>query len=136
MLQPILALILWTFVMFIWMYGTRIPAMQAAKINPDDYKHPGSSGTMLPSKVRAVADNYNHLHEAPLMFYALTALVQMGGFSDGLFVKLAWAYVGLRIAHSLIQATAGKVMHRFSVFVLSQLVLIVIAIRLIPQVFT
>lgn len=136
MLQPILALILWTFVMFIWMYGTRIPAMQSAKINPDDYKHPGSSGGVLPSKVRAVADNYNHLHEAPLMFYALAALIQMGGFADGLFIKLGWTYVVLRVIHSLIQATAGKVMQRFSVFVLSQIVLIILAIRVIPLVFT
>ena len=30
-LQPVMALVLWSFVMWAWLYATRIPAIQAAK---------------------------------------------------------------------------------------------------------
>jgi hypothetical protein len=128
MLEPVIALISWTLIVWVWMYALRIPAMNAARIDPDDAKHPGSlSG--LPSNVRAVADNYNHLHEQPTIFYALAFYTQLAGAADVLNVQLAWAYVGLRVVHSLVQNTANKVMIRFSVFSLSSLVLIAITIR-------
>ncbi len=128
MLEPIIALIAWTLLVWVWMYALRIPAMTAANIDADDAKHPGSlSG--LPSNVRAVADNYNHLHEQPTVFYALAFYTQLAGAADTLNVNLAWAYVVLRIVHSLVQNTANKVMVRFSVFSLSSMVLIAITVR-------
>ncbi len=128
MLEPVIALISWTLIVWVWMYALRIPAMNAAGIDPDDAKHPGSlSG--LPSNVRAVADNYNHLHEQPTVFYALAFYTQLAGAADVLSVQLAWAYVGLRVVHSLVQNTVNKVMIRFMVFSLSSLVLIAITIR-------
>lgn len=128
MLEPVIALISWTLIVWIWMYVLRIPAMNAAQIDPDDAKHPGSLNG-LPSNVRAVADNYNHLHEQPTIFYALAFYTQLAGAADVLNVQLAWAYVGLRVVHSLVQNTANKVMIRFTVFSLSSLVLIAMTIR-------
>ena len=128
MLEPVIALISWTLIVWIWMYALRIPAMNAAQIDPDDAKHPGSL-SVLPSNVRAVADNYNHLHEQPTIFYALAFYAQLAGAADVLNVQLAWAYVGLRVVHSLVQNTANKVMIRFTVFSLSSLVLIAMTIR-------
>ena len=122
-LTPVLALIVWTLIVWAWMYALRIPAMQAANIDPDDAQHPGSlSG--LPSKVRAVADNYNHLHEQPTVFYALVFYTHLSGNAGALAINLAWAYVVLRILHSLTQNTGNRVMIRFSVFMLSSLVLV------------
>ena len=60
-LYPVLALVVWTLILWLWMYATRIPAMQKAQINPDDARHPGTHGDKLPANVRSVADNYNHL---------------------------------------------------------------------------
>ncbi len=128
MLEPVIALISWTLIVWVWMYALRIPAMNAAQIDPDSAKHPGSLDS-LPSNVRAVADNYNHLHEQPTIFYALAFYTQLAGAADVLTVQLAWVYVGLRVVHSLVQNTANKVMIRFSVFGLSSLVLIAITIR-------
>ena len=128
MLEPVIALISWTLIVWIWMYALRIPAMNAAQIDPDDAKHPGSL-SVLPSNVRAVADNYNHLHEQPTIFYALAFYTQLAGAADVLNVQLAWGYVGLRVVHSLVQNTANKVMIRFTVFSLSSLVLIAMTIR-------
>jgi len=127
-LTPVLALISWTLLVWAWMYALRIPAMQAANIDADDAKHPGSLSS-LPSKTRAVADNYNHLHEQPTVFYALAFYCQLAGTGDSTNITLAWTYVGLRVVHSLVQNTINKVMIRFTVFSLSSLVLIAITVR-------
>jgi hypothetical protein len=84
---------------------------------------------VLPGKVRHVADNYNHLHEQPTVFYALAFYTYLAGNGDDLNVTLAWVYMGLRVAHSLIQNTVNKVMLRFVVFSLSSLTLIALAVR-------
>ncbi len=127
MLTPALALVAWTLIVWLWMYATRIPAMNAAKIDAQDAKHPGSLD-QLPSKVRAVADNYNHLHEQPTVFYALVFYTQLAGHVSGLAINLAWAYVVLRVVHSLVQNTSNTVMVRFAVFVLSSLVLVALTV--------
>ncbi len=126
-LTPVLALITWSLVMWAWMYATRIPAMGKANIDPDNAKHPGSLD-VLPSNVRSVADNYNHLHEQPTIFYALAFYLAMTGNGDDLAVNLAWAYVIIRVVHSLVQATTNKVMLRFPVFALSSIVLVVMTV--------
>ncbi len=128
MLTPVLALITWTLIIWAWMYATRIPAMQAANIDANNAQHPGSLGG-LPSNVRAIADNYNHLHEQPTVFYALAFYTQLAGNADGLAVNMAWAYVILRVAHSIVQNVIHTVMLRFGVFALSSLVLVAMTVR-------
>jgi len=127
-LTPALALVCWTLVVWVWMYATRIPAMQKAKIDPQSAIHPGSL-SVLPTAVRVVADNYNHLHEQPTIFYALVFYTHLAGASDPANVMLAWAYVGLRIAHSFAQIVIRLVALRFALFSLGTIVLIVIAAR-------
>ena len=80
---PILALISWTFVMWGWMYATRIPAMRRANIDVDLIARTGAK-LELPPEVSRVADNYNHLHEQPTLFYALLLTAQLIGVDDGL----------------------------------------------------
>ena len=128
MLTPVLALIVLSLIVWIWMYATRIPAIQRAGIDPQNARHPGSLDG-LPSSVRQVADNYNHLMEQPTIFYALVFTIVLSGHSDQLHIYLAWGYVGLRVLHTLIQCTANNVTLRFSVFALSTLVLMAMAAR-------
>jgi hypothetical protein len=84
---------------------------------------------MLPSPARDIADNYNHLMEQPTLFYALVFVTYLGGWQDGGAIALAWAYVALRVVHSLVQATVNIVMVRFSLFLLSTLALIALALK-------
>jgi len=128
MLTPVLALVVWTLVVWVWMYATRLPAMQAAKIDPQSAEHPGSLD-VLPASVRRVADNYNHLHEGPTLFYALAVYSHLAGVADGLNVAFAWGYVALRVVHSLVQCTVNRVPVRFALFALSTILLMVIAGR-------
>ena len=128
-LTPVFALIAWSLLVFIWMYVTRMPAMGQADVDPQSVKHPAALPGLLPSKVEAVADNYNHLMEQPTIFYAMCFYLAIAGHADGLHIQCAWAYVGLRIAHSLVQNTSNNVMARFSVFTLSTIALIVMVVR-------
>ncbi|MDP4539782.1 MAPEG family protein [Qipengyuania sp. DY56-A-20] len=123
-LQPVVALLAWTMVMWLWMYATRLPAMTKAGIAPNDARKTGVLDERLPAQVQWKAHNYNHLHEQPTVFYAVCLLLAMVGWGDGFNAWLAWAYVGLRVAHSLVQATVNAVAVRFALFALSSLVLI------------
>ena len=123
-LQPVVVLLAWTMVMWVWMYVTRIPAMSKAGVQPDDARNTRVLAEKLPAETQWKADNYNHLHEQPTVFYAVCLLLAMVGWGDGMNALLAWIYVGLRIIHSIVQVTANKVMVRFVLFALSSLVLI------------
>ncbi|WP_417491065.1 MAPEG family protein [Maricaulis sp.] len=126
-LTPVLALIVWTLVMWLWMYATRIPAMQKAGINAAKMKAK-SEMDVLPIEVRRIADNYNHLHEQPTVFYALAVYCHLVGLTDPLMIGLAWGYVALRVLHSLIQALWNFIPVRFLVFVSSTIVLVVMSV--------
>jgi hypothetical protein len=128
MLSPVLALIAWTFVVMLWMYATRLPAMSAAGIDARQLKRKDEFD-VLPVPVKQVADNYNHLHEQPTVFYALAVCTHLLGQADLLNIALAWAYVGLRVLHSLLQCTVNYVPLRFVLFVTSALALMVLLVR-------
>lgn len=128
-LTPVFILISWSLLIFIWMYATRMPAMGQVDVDPQSVKHPAALPGLLPSKVEAVADNYNHLMEQPTIFYAMCFYLAIAGHADALQIQCAWAYVGLRVAHSLVQNTSNNVMARFSVFTLSTIALIVMVVR-------
>jgi len=136
-LQPVVALAAWTMVMWAWMYATRIPAMMAAKVVPDSLARDPEAklDRLLPPQVQWKAHNYNHLHEAPTVFYAAALVLAITGQGDGLGASLGWAYVALRVIHSLVQATVNRVTLRFFVFVLSSLVLIALIVRAALAVF-
>jgi hypothetical protein len=133
-LLPVLVLVAWTLVMWFWLYATRLPAMKRAGIDPQDAAHPGTYGHRLPFHVRSVADNYNHLHEQPTIFYALMFFAALTGGADSFALALAWGYVGSRIVHSLIQATINRVVVRFSVFAVGSLLLVAMAVRELARV--
>ncbi len=124
-LQPVVALIAWTLVMMVWMLGTRLPAMRKAGI--DLGRLVGTKGSdadgALPAQVQWKAHNYNHLMEQPTLFYAVALVIALTGTGNGVNAWLAWVYVGLRILHSIVQATVNRVQARFVCFALSSLVL-------------
>lgn len=131
-LLPAAILVAWTLVIWVWMLMTRVPAMQKARLHPEKAKHTRSEvWNALPSEVRQVGDNYNHLMEQPTIFYALVMVLAVSGEAGMIDAGLAWAYVGLRIIHSLWQVTRNVVMIRFYLFIASTLVLFPLAGRAI-----
>jgi hypothetical protein len=134
-LQPVVALVLWSFVMWAWLYATRIPAVQAAKAPMPPEMTAADLNALLPAQVRWKADNYNHLMEQPTLFYAIALVLALVGAGAGLNAGLAWAYVAVRMVHSLVQALANVILLRFAVFMVASLVLLALAVRAAIAVF-
>ena len=130
-LAPAAVLVLWSLVMLSWTALSRFPAMAKAGMDLKNLA-PGGRGQdlegVIDAKVNWKSHNYAHLMEQPTLFYAtLTILAFMGaGATD---VLLAWAYVAIRIVHSIWQATVNVVSVRFTLFVLSTGCLLALAIR-------
>ena len=128
LLTPMLALIVWSLLMLAWTGLTRIPALRKAGINVADAREP-SALAALPLAVRQVGYNYNHLMEQPTIFYALVVYSYLAGQQNAPNLVLAWAYVALRVVHSLVQATVNIVPVRFAIFALGSAVLAILAAR-------
>jgi hypothetical protein len=128
-LAPLVALVLWSFVMWTWLYATRIPAIIKNKVVYDPHRPATEFHAQLPAQVRWKADNYNNLMEQPTLFYAVTLTLALLDVGAGLNTYLAWLYVGLRIAHSLVQATINSIMPRFAIFMAASVILLIMSIR-------
>ncbi len=134
-LKPVIALAAWSTIMWVWLYATRLPAMSRAKI--DGLAMVGTTGKSLRDQLVAageervswVADNYNHLMEQPTVFYAVAIALALMGQGNGTNATIAWAYVALRVAHSLVQVTFNRVAVRFALFALSGLALAALVVR-------
>ena len=118
-LAPVVALVAWTLIMMAWMYAVRFPAMARKGISLKG--RVGSKGGDLDGvvepNVQWKAHNYNHLMEQPTLFYAIALTLALTGSGGAWNLWLGWAYVGFRIAHSLVQATSNVVRWRFLLFI-------------------
>ena len=128
LLQPVVALLAWSAIMFLWMYATRIPAMIKAGI--DLKNRVGGQGkdldAILPPEVQWKSHNYNHLMEQPTLFYAAALVLVLTDCQSGIALYAAWAYVALRVVHSLVQSTSNRIRYRFALFLLASIALIIL----------
>ena len=132
MLAPAAVLVVWTLVILFWIIPSRFGAI--AKVE-DKSKLPKKQGVrgndlegVIPDKANWPAHNHTHLHEQPTLFYAVVVILAITG-ATGTDVLLAWAYVGIRIVHSLWQILVNSIPVRFGLFLISSIVLIALAIR-------
>ena len=131
MLAPAAVLVLWSLVMLLWTAQSRFGAMAKSGLDLKEAK-PGGRGQdldgVLPDRVNWKSHNYTHLMEQPTIFYPTVVILAVMG-AGAIDVALAWAYVAIRIVHSLYQATVNRVPVRFTMFLLSTICLIVLAVR-------
>ena len=130
MLAPAAVLVAWSIIMLIWMATTRLPALSKASGGLKDAK-PGGRGQdlegVLPDRINWKSHNYAHLMEQPTLFYATVVILALLAPSP-LAILLAWIYVGLRIIHSIWQATVNIVQVRFLLFLASTFALAALAV--------
>lgn len=135
-LMPAAVLVLWSLVMMFWMAGSRLPAL--SKLGGLGNAKPGGRGQdlegVLPDHINWKAHNYAHLMEQPTLFYATVMILAILGATP-LDVGLAWGYAGIRVIHSVWQATVNRVPVRFTLFLLSSICLIALAIRALMATF-
>ena len=128
-LAPVIALVLWSFVMSAWLYATRIPAIVSGKVLYDPQRPNADFFAQLPAAVRWKGDNYNNLMEQPTLFYAVSLTLALLGAGGGVNAGLAWLYVALRIVHSLVHALINVVTWRFAIFMAGSVVLLIMTLQ-------
>jgi hypothetical protein len=131
MLAPAAVLVIWTLIVMFWIIPPRFGAL--AKVDKSKLSgKPGGRGQdldgILPDKANWPAHNHTHLHEQPTLFYAVVVILAIMG-PGAWDVRLAWAYVVVRIAHSLWQILVNKLPVRFALFLISAFILVALAIR-------
>ena len=131
-LAPAAVLVLWSLVMLLWMSTTRFIAFAKVGLKVSEAE-PGSRYVdvepTMPTKVNWKSHNYTHLMEQPTIFYAAVAILALAGEGSGINVSFAWAYVGIRVVHSIWQATVNNIPVRITLFTVSSLCLWVLAIN-------
>lgn len=136
-LKPVVVLIAWTLVMLAWTIAVRLPALKAVGVDLSTLV--GGKGTdadrVLPARTQWPSHNYNHLLEQPTIFYAVAIVIALSGTGDGVNAAIGWGYAGLRIAHSVVQATFNRVIVRFALFVMSTLCLVALTLHAALAVF-
>ena len=136
-LAPVVALVAWTLVVMVWMMIARRRAFGQMGVTLGNIPR-GSRGANLdgkaPDEAQWPSHNYNHLMEQPTIFYAIALTLALMGMGDGINLWLAWGYVGLRIVHSLIQATVNIVAFRFTAFALASLCLLGLTVHAAAEV--
>ena len=134
-LTPVVTLVAWTMVMWAWMYKSRIPAIINLRIKLDRNRPITDLTSQLPPEVRWKGENYNHLMEQPTIFYAVSLALALLGEGNELNLYLAWAYVVLRVIHSLVQSLGNNIRYRFYVFTLSNIPLVWLTVNALLAVY-
>ena len=120
-LLPVLTLAFWTFIIFAIMAPARFYFLRMK--HPQTAAHTKNLKGLLPPWTERVADNYNHLFEQPVVFYAIALSIAVINNIEPLMIQLAWVYVALRVLHSIVQIAFNFVPLRFTLFVTSWLIL-------------
>ncbi len=132
---PVLGMAFLTFMVLVLIPMRRFRAVFRKEVGPDDFALGESSA--VPGHVALANRNYMNLLELPVLFYVVCGALFVTGNVDGLAVGLAWTYVAVRAAHSLVHLTYNRVVHRLTLFAASNAVLVtlwvVFALRVWPS---
>ena len=122
-LLPLLALVLLTAIVAVWMFRRRVAEVRARGIRVQTLATTAQMGTLEDT---GASDNFRNLFETPLLFFAAALTIYAAALTSLPYVLLAWLYVALRVVHSAIQCTYNKVRHRMRAFIASIFVLWII----------
>lgn len=122
-LNPLVAMMVLTFVVWVFMYARRLGYMVRHGIDPQEVDTPQKMALRLPESVEASSNNLKNLFELPVLFYVVCLTLLHLGWVSPTDVTAAWLFVGLRAAHSVVHCTVNIVKVRFVFYLLSSLVL-------------
>ena len=128
--QPMAAVMLLTMLVWCYMYLLRNRYVISNKMNPQKLSKPERVNELLPEGINNPSNNLKNLFELPIIFYGVCITAYVLNSVDNTLLWLAWAFAISRVAHSLIQCTYNKVMHRFFVYFVSSLFLWAMVIKL------
>jgi len=121
---PVFVLAFWTFIVLNLVGISRIRAGAKRQIKPEDFRLGESE--RVPEQVRLANRNYMNLLEIPILFYAVTVIIYSTGTATKTMIVVSWAFVALRLLHSVIHLTTNNVMHRLYAFAAGNTMLLVL----------
>jgi hypothetical protein len=130
LVYPVLAQVLLTLVLMLWMGLARLAAIKARRVR---FKDIALSAEPWPDEVRKISNNAHNQFETPVLFYVLCGIATYIGPPGILMTLLAWAYVATRLVHTAIHTTSNRVEHRFKVFAVGLAILAVMWVVLAAQ---
>ena len=132
--MPMGALALLTFVVLTLIPFRRFRAVSTGSVGPGDFRY--GESPRVPGAVSIPNRNYMNLLEMPILFYVICVMAYISHRVDERFLALAWTYVGLRVLHSLVHLTYNNILHRLTLFALSNFVVVTMWVaffaRIIP----
>jgi hypothetical protein len=121
-LLPLFVQVGLTFVLMFWMAGMRTSAIRRGDVKMRDI---ALGQPAWPERETKAANAYHNQFQLPVLFYVLTILAIIGRKADLLFVIMAWIFVISRIVHVAVHTGSNYVPHRFYVFALGAIVLLI-----------
>jgi hypothetical protein len=119
---PLLAMMLVTLAVWVYMYVRRIAFLTRQDV-PPDLLTPARLAEISPPAVANPSDNLKNLFELPVLFYALVLCLELTGSSDVAYLLAAWWFVGFRVLHSIVHCTVNVVLLRFWLYAIGSLAL-------------
>jgi hypothetical protein len=125
---PMLAMFVWTFLILLRNVQVRVSAVLKGELTNEYFelfRGPEPSDLIVKTQ-----NHLRNLMEMPPLFYIVALAIMFTGKTDSIFLFLAWSYVAFRVGHGLVHLTINKVPVRFFFFILSNLALLVMWVRL------
>jgi hypothetical protein len=132
---PFFAMLMLTFIVWVYMYIRRIRYMVTNRIHPQKLTTPEKGAALIAEQVNWAAYNFRNLFEIPVLFYVICLYLAVSASVDEIYVTGGWVFVGLRALHSLVQCTINIVRLRFALYMLSAVLLWAIIFRAAGQYF-
>ncbi len=129
LLYPLLIQVGLTFFVLFTLFFRRVTEFNRRRIHPNTVPTRSQLTEALTDSA-AASDNFRNQFEMPVLFYLAVVLALTLLLQDPLLASLAWTFVLLRIGHAFVHLSYNRVMHRFYLFAMSALVLLMIWARL------
>jgi len=124
---PVIVLVLLTMLVLVYTGYKRFDAGFAGRVRAGDFRYGETPN--VPADVAVANRNFMNLLEAPVLFYTLCLAAYVTHQVTEWMLGLAWLYVALRIVHTFIHLSYNKILHRFSSYAASNLVLLVMWLK-------
>lgn len=120
---PVFLQVVLTFGILFTVGFLRFRSVSQRTVHPKDYVLM-TGREQWPEMIQKLGRAFHNQLEMPLLFYVLAILILVTEVQAQILLNMAWLYVGLRYLHALIHIFYNIVIIRFSVFLLSSLVLL------------
>ena len=116
--RPFCATMLLTLVVWVYMYGRRLPFIFSSGLDPKQMT-PLELARLSPPQVSNPSDNLKNLFELPTVFYVVVLYIYVTNQVDAAYLWAAWGFFLFRALHSAVHCTFNFIPLRFALYVIS-----------------